>query len=199
MTTIARSDCVLCDITFGLVRERATPARLLVALTLVVTMAGACAGGTSKSTPKSSAGASTSASAPKGAATTTTAPSKFASLYLQILGPADAATSKFFAALKALPSTATVADVQKIATPAADAIDAADRRLVAVTWPGKVARDAKALALANAQLVGDLRNLASQPSVTSGTWKNQFESDVGKVSNYVNVIHADLTTPNTSK
>jgi hypothetical protein len=180
-------------------RERAASAGLLVVLTVVVTIAGACADGTSKATPKSSNGAPTSASARTGTTTTTTAPSKYASLYLQILGPADAATGKFFAALKALPSTATVADVQKIATPAADAIDAADRRLLEVTWPGKVARDVKALALANAQLVADLRKLASQPSVTSGTWKDHFESDVGTVTNYVNVVHADLTTPNTSK
>lgn len=150
-------------------------------------------------TPTSSAGASTSASAPTGTATTTTAPSKFARLYLQILGPADAATGQFFAALKALPNTATGADAQKIATPAADAIDAADHRLLRVTWPGKVARDVNALILANAQLVRDLRNLAPQPSVTSGTWKIQFESDVGKVTNLVNRIHADLTAPNTSK
>jgi hypothetical protein len=68
-----------------------------------------------------------------------------------------------------------------------------------VTWPGKVARDVNALILANTQLVRDLRNLAPQPSVTSGTWKNQFESDVAKVTSYVNLIHVDLTSPNPSQ
>jgi hypothetical protein len=179
----------------------ASAARRLVVVSLVVMMAGACAGGSSKSTPTSAVrtSTSTSAGAPTQAATPTTAPSKFASLYLQILGPADAATSKFFAALKTLPKTATGADAQKIATPAADAIDAADHRLVRVTWPGKIARDVNALILANAQLVRDLRNLAPQPSITSGTWKNQFESDVAKVSYYVNIVHVDLTAPNPSQ
>lgn len=173
--------------------------RRLVVVSLAVTMAAACAHGSSKSTPTSSVRTSTSAGAPTGAATPTTAPSKFASLYLLILGPADAATGKFFAALKALPNTATGADAQKIATPAADAIDAADQRLLRVTWPGKVAGDVNALIRANAQLVRDLRNLAPQPSVTSGTWKNQFERDVANVSNYVNIVHADLTAANPSQ
>jgi hypothetical protein len=177
----------------------ASTARPLVVVSLVVTMAGACADGSSKSTPTSPVRTSTSAGAPTGEATPTTAPSKFADLYLQILGPADAATGKFFAELKALPNTATGADAQKIATPAADAIDAADHRLLRVAWPGKVARDVNALILANTQLVRDLRNLAAQPSVTSGTWKNQFESDVAKVTNYVNLIHVDLTSPNPSQ
>jgi hypothetical protein len=173
--------------------------RRLVAVGLAVTMAGACARGSSKSAPTSPERTSTSASAPTGAATPTTAPSKFASLYLLILGPADAATGKFFTALKALPNTATGADAQKIATPAADAIDAADHRLLQVTWPGKVAGDVNALIRANTQLVRDLRNLAPQPSVTSGTWKNQFESDVAKVSYQVNIVHADLTAANGSQ
>jgi hypothetical protein len=166
-----------------------TPARLLdlaVLAILAVTMAAACSNSTPKATP------------PTGAANTpTTAPSKFASVYLQILGPADTATGKFFAAITTLPNTATGADAQKLATPAADAIDAADQRLLRVTWPAKVARDVRALVFANAQLVADLRNLAPQPTVTSGAWKDTFEADVAKVTSCVNVVHADLQ--NTSK
>jgi len=175
-----------------LVRERAgwaTSARFLGVALLAVTMAAACSDSAPKATPPSSA------RAPASAATTTTEPSKFASLYLQILGPADAATGKFFAAITTLPNTATGADAQKLATPAADAIDAADQRLLRVTWPAKVARDVRALVSANARLVADLRNLAPQPTVTSGAWKDTFEADVAKVTSSVNVVHADLQNP----
>ena len=175
-----------------LVRERAgwaTSARCLGVALLAVTMAAACSDAAPKATPPPST------RAPAGAATTTTEPSKFASLYLQILGPADAATGKFFTAITSLPNTATGADAQKIATPAADAIDAADRRLLGVAWPGKVAADVRALVVADAQLVGDLRNLAPQPRVTSGAWKDKFEADVAKVTSCVNVVHADLQNP----
>jgi hypothetical protein len=147
-------------------------------------MGGACASGSSK-------GATT------GTTGTTKPPSRFATLYMQILGPADAATGKFFAGLKSLPSTAMGADAQKIATP--DAIAAADRRLTAVSWPGKVALDVKALVLADAQLVRDLRGIAAQHRVTSGPWRSQFERDVGNVSKYVTIIRADLEAANTSK
>jgi hypothetical protein len=180
--------------TQGLVCERAawvSPGRLLGVAVLAVTMAASCSDSAPKATPPSSAGA------PAGAVTTTTEPSKFASLYLQILGPADTATGKFFAAITSLPNTATGADAQKLATPAADAIDAADQRLLRVTWPGKVARDVRALVVADAQLVGDLRNLAPQPRITSGAWKDTFEADVAKVTSCVNLVHADLQ--NTSK
>jgi hypothetical protein len=179
--------------TQDLVRDRAawaTSGRLLGVAVIAVTMAAAC----SDSAPKATSPSSVSAPA-GGAATTTTEPSKFASLYLQILGPADAATGKFFAAITSLPNTATGADAQKIATPAADAIDAADRRLLGVAWPGKVAADVRALVIADAQLVGDLRNLAPQPTVTSGAWKDKFEADVAKVTSGVNVVHADLQNP----
>ena len=87
-----------------LVRERAgwaTSARFLGVALLAVTMAAACSDSAPKATPPSSA------RAPASAATTTTEPSKFASLYLQILGPADAATGKFFAAITTLPSVSS--------------------------------------------------------------------------------------------
>ena len=173
-------------------RERAAwviSGRLLGVAVVAVTMAASCSDSAPKATPPSSA------RAPASAATTTTEPSKFASLYLQILGPADAATGKFFAAIATLPNTATGADAQKIATPAADAIDAADRQLLAAVWPGKVAADVRALVVADAQLVGDLRNLAPQPTVTSGAWKDKFEADVAQVTSRVNVVHADLQNP----
>ena len=173
-------------------RERAAwviSGRLLGVAVVAVTMAASCSDSAPKATPPSSA------RAPASAATTTTEPSKFASLYLQILGPADAATGKFFAAIATLPNTATGADAQKIATPAADAIDAADRQLLAAVWPGKVAADVRALVVADAQLVGDLRNLAPQPTVTSGAWKDKFEADVAQVTSCANVVHADLQNP----
>jgi hypothetical protein len=165
------------------------PARLLILAALAVAV-GACSNGTSKP----SAGAPRSDSVPPGAAGTTTPLSKFSNLYLQILGPADAATGKFFAALKSLPSTATAADAQKIATPAADAIEAADRRLSTVSWPGKVGRDVHTLVLADARLVNDLRNLAPQNRITYATWKKQFESDVAKVTNSASLVRTDLAT-----
>ena len=130
---------------------------------------------------------------------TTKPPSKFATQYMQILGPADAATGKFFAALKSLPSTATGAEAQKIATPAANAIAAADRHLTAVSWPGKVALDVKALVRADTQLIRDLRSLAAQRRVTSGPWRSGFERDVGNVSKYVSIIRTDLEAANPSK
>ncbi len=166
----------------------------LLLLILAVALA-ACSSGS----PKPSAGVPGSDRVSPGPPGTTTPSSKFSNLYLQILGPADAASGKFFAALKSLPSTATAADAQKIATPAADAIEAADRRLSRVSWPRKVAGDVHALVLADARLVVDLRNVARQSRFTYATWKKQFESDVATVSNAVSIVHTDLATPTTSK
>jgi hypothetical protein len=165
--------------------------RWLLAIALVAATTTACDSGTPKVTP--------TAAVSTGAASTTTAASEFATRYLQILGPADVASGKFFAALKKLPSNATGADAQKIATPAADAIYAADQRLLAVTWPANIAGEVKKLVLADAQLVSDLRDVGKQPHVTSGTWKPQFESDVAKVNNQVSVVVADLRAQTTSR
>src|SRR5258706_14442137 len=158
-------------------------ARTLVVVLLGVAIAGACASGASHDATTATTG-------------TTKPPSRFTTQYLQILGPADAATGKFFTALKSLPPTATGADAQKIATPAADAIAAADRQLNAVSWPDKVALDVKALVVVDAQLIRDLRGLAPQPRLTSGSWRSQFERDVGNVSKYVSIIRADLEAAN---
>jgi hypothetical protein len=118
--------------------------------------------------------------------------SPFAGRYAQILGPADAATGAFFNALKALPPTATGGDALKIASPAADAIDAADRGLRRVTWPARASRDIHALETANARLVADLRSLGAQPRVSSGPWRTRFEGDVRQISQYVGAIRTDL-------
>src|ERR1700704_58008 len=85
----------------------------------------ACSSATPKTTPRSTAPSNT-VSVPTGPSTSV---SPFAGRYAQILGPADAATGAFFSALKALPTSATGADALKIASPAANAIDAADRGL----------------------------------------------------------------------
>ena len=173
--------------------------RWLLVIALVAATAAACDSGTPKVTPKFSTVTTSTAVVSTGAPSATTAGSQFATLYLQILGPADAASGEFFAAVKKLPSTATGADAQKIATPAADAIDAADKRLLAVTWPANIAAGVKKLVLVDAQLVRDLRNVGTQQHITSGTWKPQFESDVAKVTNQVGVVVADLRAPTTSK
>ena len=172
--------------------------RWLPAIALVAATAAACASGTPKVTPKSSTVTTSTAAVSTGADSTTTAASEFATQYLQILGPADVASGKFFAALEKLPSDATGADAQKIATPAADAIDAADRTLLAVTWPAHIAGEVKKLVLADTQLVRDLRNVGKQQHVTSGTWKRQFASDIANVTDQVSVVAADLRAPTTS-
>ena len=176
-------------------RSEANRARVrwLLAVAVVAATA-ACDSGT----PKSAAVTTSTAAVPAGAASTTIAGSEFSTLYLQILGPADAASAEFFAALEKLPSNATGADAQKIATPAANAIDAADQRLLAVTWPADVAGKVKKLVLADAQLVRDLRDVGEQQHVNSGTWKPRFESDVAKVTSQVNVVVAVLQAPTTS-
>lgn len=168
--------------------------RWLVAITLVAVTSASCAGGT----PKSSTVTTSTAAASTGPTSTTTPASQFATLYQQILGPADAASAKFFGALEKLPSDATGAEAQKIATPAADAIDAADRRLSAVTWPANIAGAVEKLVRTDAQLVRDLRDVGKQQHVTSGTWKRQFESDVTKVTDQVSVVVADIRAPTPS-
>jgi len=125
----------------------------------------------------------------------TSAPSQYGSLYLQILGPADVATGTFFSKLKALPSSATGADAQRIATPAAAAIDTADQQLLRVSWPHAVADAVTALVLVDTRLVGDLRILHTLSHVTTGTWKSRFEHDVAAVSAQVAVVVTDLQRP----
>ena len=138
-------------------------------------------------------------SATTGSVSTTTAPSRSETIYLQTLGPADTATGRFFAALKALPSTATGADAQNLATKAANAIEAADRALVRIAWPSNVANEVTTLVRLDAQLVANLRNVGTQRRVTSGSWKTQFQGDVTKVANQVSVVVAALRAPTTPK
>lgn len=127
------------------------------------------------------------------------APSRYATLYLQILGPADQASGTFFTALKALPKSATGADGERIATPAADAIDTADQQLRQVSWPRGVAPAINALVLVDTRLVGALRDLATLRYVTSGSWKSRFEQDVSAVSARVAIVVADLQQPVATK
>jgi hypothetical protein len=151
---------------------------------------GACTTGSSKATPNSSP--PTSAWAPTSPPATSAAPTPLASLYLRILGPADAASGKFFTALKALPATATGADAEKSALPAADAIERANRQLRGVKWPGKLGRDIPALVSANEALVIDLRSLGPQKSVTTGAWTTRFERDVRAVFNRATAVQTDF-------
>jgi hypothetical protein len=165
-----------------------------IALTVVVVgaMTGACSSSATKATPTTAAGVTPSTAGSVGATTSTTTPSAFATRYLQILGPADAATGTFFTALKALPITATGADAQKLATPAANAIDKADQQLLRVPWPVNVTGAVRALVAADTRLVGDLRDVGAQKLLTSGGWKNQFERDVTSVSGRVSTLVAAL-------
>lgn len=176
-------------------RRNARATRPIAAL-LATFLVGACSSARPMTKPVSPASSGTVST---GAPTTTTTVSPLASRYLQILGPADAAAGQFFAALKALPTTATGAAVQKIATPAADAIDIADRQLLKVAWPGNVGRDIHALVTADEHLVGDLRDVGSQTTPASGPWRTHFENDVNAISKCVNAVHADLQTPNPPK
>jgi hypothetical protein len=127
------------------------------------------------------------------------ATSQYGTLYLQILGPADAASGTFFTKLKALPSSATGADAERIASPAAAAIDTADQQLLHVSWPHAVASAVTALVLDDARLVADLRILHTLSHVTTGTWKNRFEHDVAAVSAQVKVVVTDLQRPIATK
>jgi len=173
---------------------------LLIPVTVVTLIAAGCSSSAPKAAPPSSSTAMpASDSTTSGTSPITTMPSKFATLYLNILGPADQASGTFFTALQKLPSTATGADAEKIAAPAADAIDLADRQLLEVSWPGDVANDIRRLVLVDTRLVADLRNVAKQNSVTSGGWKNQFEGDVAQVAAQVNVVVAKIQTPTSSK
>jgi len=160
----------------------------------------ACSDGHSKVTAAStvpSSAAVTSSTVPPSVPPPAT--SRYGTLYLQILGPADAASGAFFTKLKALPSSATGADAQRIATPAAAAIDTADRQLLRVSWPPAVAPAVTALVLDDVRLVADLRILHTLAHVTTGTWKNQFEHDVGAVSAQVNIVVTDLQRPMPTK
>jgi hypothetical protein len=177
-------DCPIPDVP----RRRARSSGLLFVACLCVVF-GACTSGGSKATPGSSP-TSTPGRTAVSATTVTTSP--IASLYLRIVGPADAASGTFFTALKGLPATATGADAQKFATPAADAIEHADRQLLGVKWPGKIGRDVGALVAANEQLVVDLRSLEPQKSVTNGAWTVAFERDVRIVFDRATVVQADF-------
>src|SRR6185369_9818642 len=106
--------------------HRAVSSSLLLVACLGVVL-GACTTDSSKATLSSSP--PTSAGAPTSPPATSATPTPLATLYLRILGPADAASGKFFTALKALPATATGADAAKSAFAAADAIERADRQL----------------------------------------------------------------------
>ncbi len=176
-------------------RHAARVVRPTTALLTAALLVGACSSSQSTSTANSP----TVSSTPGTAVPTTASISPLANRYLQILGPADAAAGKFFAALKALPTTATGATAEKIASPTADAIQIADRQLLKMTWPGRVELDIHALVTADELLVRDLRDVGSQTMLTSGPWKTTFVNDVNAVSKYANVVHTDLQAATPTK
>lgn len=174
---------------------------VVAALVAVVVCAGCDSAAKAKVAPSATtATTASSASTPSSTPVVgTSAQSKYAALYLQILGPADEASGKFFSALKALPANATGAQAQTIATPAAEAISTADQRLSRVSWPHDVASAVGALILVDARLVGDLGDLGPLSHVTSGGWNSRFERDVSAVSTRVAVVVSDLQRPIATK
>jgi len=167
-----------------------------VTLAAVAVGAGCDSAAKPKAAPSASSSSVSSTSQVVGTSVTQ---SKYATMYLQILGPADEASGKFFSALKALPANATGAQAQTIATPAAQAISTADQRLLRVSWPHDVASAVRALVLVDARLVGDLSDLGPLSHVTSGGWKSRFERDVSAVSTHVTVVVSDLQRPIATK
>jgi hypothetical protein len=168
-----------------------------VATVVIAVTACACSDGHSK------LNATASTAPPTAAVSSSTVPppgtSQYGTLYLQILGPADVASGTFFTKLKALKSSATGADAQRIATPAAVAIETADQQLLHVSWPHTVAPAVAALVLDDARLVADLRILHTLSHVTTGSWKSRFEHDVAAVSAQVQVVVTELQRPIATK
>ena len=166
--------------------------RLVVWLVVAGVSVSACDSGGTKAAPTSTTGVATSSGAPTGAVGGSAAPSKFATLYLEILGPADAASGTFFTALEKLPASASGVDAQRIATPAADAIALADRKIGRIRWPARVAAEMRALVVADERVVRDLRTVGAQARLGSGPWKPRFERDVTAVTGRVKTVVADL-------
>jgi hypothetical protein len=119
--------------------------------------------------------------------------------YEQLVATANAAGSKFNAEVKALPGSATGPDVAKIAEPVAAAIDAADQVLLRARWPATAIPGVRALVVADAVVIIDLRNLSAKDSQSIGAWGNQLAADFGNMKGQVDVVRADLARPPKSR
>lgn len=168
--------------------RKTTLAALLAAVAL---LAGCSKAGTSTSTkPSISAAAVNQSAAP---AVTPTA--DYGRNYLQAVAPVNAAIDKMTTALGALPASATGADVAKDTDPAADAIDAANERLLRTTWPAADVGDVKALVGATATVAADLRSVDGQNALSIADWGTRLAADSGKMAAAVSIVRADLGLP----
>jgi|SRR5579871_805310 len=164
---------------------------------------GALAACSATSKPSTSVGASAVAStapiassAPTTQATTTTVGlQSYAQQYLAIVKPANDAEAAAIKALKALPDTATAAQVAAAFAPAAQAFEKCDNALLRAQWPPNVEGDVKAMVTTNGALIGDINALSAQTSLSISAWATTFQSDGAKSSAAANVVRADLGLP----
>lgn len=116
-----------------------------------------------------------------------------AAAYLAAVAPANAAGDTFQAAYAKLGSNASAADQQKVVTPYADALVVFTQALARIQWPTPAIKaDATALISASAVLAGDLRSVANQTLLSTGSFTAQLAADNGKDQGAVTILRADL-------
>ncbi len=159
--------------------------RRLIALATVAALA-ACSSGSSKSAPE------TTTEAPQ---TTATRPIDYGAQYIRLTAAANKAGETFNASTAALPDSATIDDLARLAAPVAKAFDDLDQALLRAQWPPEARQDIKNLVAANAVLIADLENVKSQTLDSIQTWKDQLTQAIGRTKGQVDIVRADLGLP----
>lgn len=156
-------------------------------MTLALAACGTSAGGGPSSAAAvhemvTSAAPTASASAP--AITSSTHPlSYYASEYVRIVAPGNAALDKMSAAANA--KNPSLSQVQSLATAAAKIAQSEDAQLLRIAWPSPtIAQDVRSLVKADGPVIGDLDNI-------EGSQTTLYRDD-GAANAAANIVRADL-------
>lgn len=157
------------------------------ALLAALAAAGALAG--CSTAAKTTSTATTTSRAVAASTTVASSPSTkplsfYAAQYSRIVAPANAAIDK----LKAMPSTATDADVAAVAASIVPVVQKVDAELLRAQWPPNVLTDIKAMVAADGPLLGDLNNL-------SAANMDAAIRESGAANAAANIVRADLNLP----
>ena len=119
--------------------------------------------------------------------------------YLALVAPLNAALNTFTAKVNALPTVATVGDLNALAAPLVPALTTFDAALQRLPFPPPMSTDVSALIAADTAAVGDLDRAGSVAGAKVSTWLQQFSTDSRRFSAAASAVRADLGLPPNSR
>jgi hypothetical protein len=110
--------------------------------------------------------------------------------YLALATPVNSAVDTFNVKNNALGSHFSVAQIQAISTPLANAYQIFDNAVLRLAWPASLLADLHAMVAADSPEISDLQHAA-----TTQAWFDQLARDATASSSAANVVRSDLGLP----